>query len=72
VERVVEVDHDQAGRSGGDIGVMAAEGDVARAVSTPPSFQVTARLRKLLRGSPSARVSTSTRIRPSSASVTTA
>ena len=40
--------------------------------STPPSFQVTARFSMLLRGSPSARVFTLTRISPSSLSVMTA
>ena len=37
-------------------------------VDTPPSFQVAARFRKLLRGSPSANVFTSTTIKPSTES----
>ncbi len=57
-------------RVGRDVRVVPAERRRgARHARMPSGFQVMARFRKLLRGSPSASVSTLTRIRPSSASV---
>ena len=64
MQRIVEIDDDDA-VVGGDVGEMPSQHDMPCAIQhAVPSFQVSARVRKLFRGSRSASVSTSVRIRP--------